>query len=184
MDFSESPMKPWQGPSKNLHREGIQSFRVRHGCLRWSRRHACLQHCKVVGNITGSWSPENAGILSAFGIGEAVIERFAEKQVLLPLSQARISELLPDLESEALGKLADEGVDSDQAVIRNRMVFMRFEGQESTIEVNWISEEHLLKDFRSAYTVLYGHWSEGRIIEIESVKVVASATGKSNRYLE
>ena len=119
--------------------------------------------------------PDNAGLLSAFGIGEAVMERFAEKQVLKPLDNSDfISELLPELEEKAIGKLQSEGVPVKDVIIRNRLVFLRFLGQESTIEVSWKSSKQIIDDFQSAYESVYGHWSEDRVVEVESVRVVAS----------
>lgn len=130
-------------------------------------------------NISKVLVPENAGLLSAYGIGEALIERFAEKQVLKPLTpDDKIAELLPDLEKEALGKLLAEGVKENEAEIRSKLVFLRFIGQESTIEINWESREQAMKDFRRAYMSVYGHWNEDRVVEVESVRVVASAMKK------
>ncbi len=137
-----------------------------------------MHACSIAGllNINKVLIPENAGLLSAYGIGEAVIERFAEKQVLKPLQHTyNISNLFPDLEEEALRKLLAEGVNKEDSIIRSRLVFLRFKGQESTIELSWSSLEQLIKDFRSAYMALYGHWNDDRIVEIESVRVVASA---------
>ncbi|MFH0759191.1 MAG: hydantoinase B/oxoprolinase family protein [Bacteroidota bacterium] len=120
--------------------------------------------------------PENAGILSAYGIGEAVIERFAEKQVLKPLDDScLIAEILPQLEAEALSSLREEGIDGKNALIRSRQVFLRFMGQESTIETAWTTREQITEDFKAAYSSVYGHWNEERTIETESVRVVASA---------
>jgi 5-oxoprolinase (ATP-hydrolysing) len=119
--------------------------------------------------------PLDAGLLSAYGIGEARIERFAEKQVLKTTKQVEsLDTLFPELEQEALGKLLSEGVEEGNTCIRSRLVFLRFLGQEATIEVNWISREQLLNDFREAYLGIYGHWSENRAIEVESIRVVAS----------
>lgn len=136
-----------------------------------------MHACSMAGllNMSRIVIPDNAGLLSAFGIGEAVIERFAERQVLKALNNSEfISELLPELEKEAMGKLLKEGVPVDEMIIRKRLVFLRFMGQESTIEVSWKTNEQLLADFQSAYQSVYGHWSEDRVVEIESVRVVAS----------
>ncbi|MEN8155558.1 MAG: hydantoinase B/oxoprolinase family protein [Bacteroidota bacterium] len=143
-----------------------------------------MHACSIAGllNVNKVLIPENAGLLSAYGIGEALIERFAEKQVLKPLNQAyKIADLLPDLEEEALGKLLTEGVAGKDVIIRSRLAFLRFMGQESTIEVSWSSPEQILTDFRSAYMAIYGHWSDDRIIEIESVRVVASVVKRASR---
>ena len=143
-----------------------------------------MHACSIAGllNISKVLIPENAGLLSAYGIGEALIERFAEKQVLKPLHHTNlIADLLPGLEKEALRKLLEEGVNEKDAIIRSRLVFLRFMGQESTIEINWSSQEQIIKDFREAYISVYGHFNENRIVEIESVRVVASTRKKESR---
>ena len=126
-------------------------------------------------NISTVLVPGDAGLLSAYGIGNAVFERFAERQVLRALDEAGIHSLLPDLEREAREKMADEGIRDGDVQIRGRLVFMRFRGQESTIEVNWENPAQVKRDFREAYTTMYGHWSDERVIEVESVRVVASS---------
>lgn len=146
-----------------------------------------MHACSIAGllNMSTVLIPENAGLLSAYGIGEAVIERFAEKQVLKPLNNAyKIADLLPDLEEEALKKLHSEGINEKEAMIRSRLVFLRFIGQESAIEVSWSSQEQIIRDFRSAYMSIYGHWSDDRAVEIESVRVVASTMQKRDQIID
>lgn len=143
-----------------------------------------MHACSMAGllNMSRIVIPDNAGLLSAYGIGEAVIERFAERQVLKALDNSGfISEILPELEKEAMDKLLEEGVPLDEVIIRKRLVFLRFMGQESTIEVNWNSNDQLIADFRSAYQSVYGHWSEDRVVEIESLRVVASVEKERKR---
>jgi 5-oxoprolinase (ATP-hydrolysing) len=145
--------------------------------------HACsiagLLHMKTV------LIPDNAGLLSAFGIGEAVIERFAEKQVLQPLSRFHIlTDLFSALEEEARENLRSEGIAENEITIRSCLLFLRFEGQESTLEIEWSSEERIRQDFRSAYMTVYGHFNEERQVEIESVRVVASAQKQGSQKLK
>jgi len=136
--------------------------------------HACsiasLLHMKTV------LIPDRAGVLSAYGIGEAVIERFAETQVLKPLDRwEEVNALLPGMDKDALGRLEKEGVNPEHTEIRSRRAYLRFRGQESNIEVEWGPAGKLLKDFRKAYESMYGHWNKNRQVEIEAVRVIASA---------
>jgi 5-oxoprolinase (ATP-hydrolysing) len=117
--------------------------------------------------------PRDAGLLSARGLGDAVVERFAQSQVLRRLDAAE-----PGLEAtlDSLGREACERVDREtdrtgSAIVRRRIVLMRFEGQESTMEI-----EHgpdLRSSFEAQYRHVYGHLP-AREIEIESLRVVAS----------
>ncbi len=145
-----------------------------------------MHACSIAGllGIVKVLIPENAGLLSAYGIGEAVIERFAEKQVLKPLQgDNQLADLFPGLEIEAFKKLRAEGVSERRTMIRSRKVFLRFKGQESTIEIDWISKDKLLNDFREAYMAIYGHWSADRIVEVESIRVVASEMKENSREI-
>ena len=58
------------------------------------------------------FGPSDAGLLSARGLREAVMERFAERQLLLPLSElsARLPNTIAELEQQALGRLQAEGL--------------------------------------------------------------------------
>jgi 5-oxoprolinase (ATP-hydrolysing) len=120
--------------------------------------------------------PADAGLLSAYGIGEAAIERFAEKQILQNFSKdLQLEKWFSETESLATEKLKDEGVDEASIEISRRMIFMRFQGQESGLEIQYSDIDHCLVDFKSQYMAIYGHWTEDREIEIESLRVVASS---------
>ena len=118
--------------------------------------------------------PYDAGLLSAYGIGHALIERFAEYQVLKPYDSVKnIDGLLEELKEEALGRLASEGVTA--GVVRAVYFYMRLQGQESTLEVVLDEKEGVKDVFRKKYESVYGHWIEDRPIELESIKVIASS---------
>lgn len=135
-------------------------------------QHICTIASEI--GISDILIPLDAGLLSAYGLGHALIEQFAEKQVLKLLSEteADLNADFTELEQEARQKLLEIEEVSRDIQIREKLVFMRLKGQDSTLEVNFSSE--LKQDFREAYEQRYGHWIEGREIEIESIRVVAS----------
>ncbi len=120
--------------------------------------------------------PEDAGLLSAYGIGHAPMERFAEKQVLLSLEECEknLSGLFRETEREATLKLRGEKVDEKEIMIRDRLVFMRFREQESSLEIPWQEGRDLGDTFRKEYQRVFGHWNSRSEIEIESIRVIAS----------
>jgi len=115
--------------------------------------------------------PRDAGLLSALGLGAAVIERFAHRQILEPL--ARVADRLPgwldELGREATGAVAAEGVPGG---VRRRIVNLRFMGQDEALPVE---TEPFDEAFAVAYRQIYGYAPEGRTIEVESIRVVASS---------
>ncbi len=120
--------------------------------------------------------PKDAGLLSAYGIGNAAVERFAEKQILQNLKkiQDNIPEYFTKIEVEAIQKLKDEGFKENEIEIRQRMVFLRFKGQDSSLEIPFSEPEKLISDFHEQYQKIYGHTVSNRKIEVETLRVVAS----------
>ncbi|MDZ7771413.1 MAG: hydantoinase B/oxoprolinase family protein [Balneolaceae bacterium] len=145
---------------------------------------AGAQHACAIASQLGAGTvlvPPEAGLLSAWGLGQAVIEEFAEAQVLEELESAggRLPGLVNQLAERAACKVVGEGVPEEEIRVRRRLLFMRLEGQDATLEIEWednASTESLAGRFREAYRRRYGHWVEGRAIEVESVRVAASGT--------
>ncbi len=134
------------------------------------------QHaCSIAGllGIEKIIIPYAAGLLSAFGIGNADVEVFAEKLVLKPWSAVNDHALLwRELQNQAFDNLQDQGYDQAQLKVKKRLYYLRFKGQENTIETEDIGNVPEL--FKEAYEKLYGHWLEGPEIEIESLKLIAT----------
>jgi 5-oxoprolinase (ATP-hydrolysing) len=120
--------------------------------------------------------PADAGVLSAFGLGHAVREQFAEEQVLQPLKTVKenLEGRITRLAEAAKDKLLKEGVSGDQIEIRRRLVHMRLEGQEAPLEIPYANKQSLRAQFKDAYERYYGHWIPDRDVEVESLRVVAS----------
>ncbi len=133
--------------------------------------------------------PADAGLLCCLGLGHATVERFAERQVLRPLDECAPSlpGVLEELGGDALRALAEdtdyateEGVAKERGVgrvvggtVRRRIVHLRLAAQESTLAVEWAP--NLRAAFEARYRATYGHSPEGRALEVESVRVVASS---------
>jgi len=141
-------------------------------------QHACAVARRL--GITSVVVPRDAGLLSAWGLGEAAVERIAERQVLLRLEVVgpSLETMLQELADGARAAVAAEGIDPARVVVRRRMVQVRLAGQESSLTV-----EHpeggaagsLAAAFVNQYRAMYGHEPPERAIEIESVRVVASS---------
>lgn len=136
------------------------------------------QHACAVAGLLGIGTvlvPADAGLLSAWGLGRAVVERFAARQILRPLEEVRrdLPRLLAELAGEAAGAVEAEGVPAGGIVIRRRVVRMRLEGQESPLDLEDPDDPE--RAFRAAYRELYGYDPPSRPVEVESLRVVASS---------
>jgi 5-oxoprolinase (ATP-hydrolysing) len=141
---------------------------------------AGAQHaCAVAGllGITRVVVPADAGLLSALGLGAAVVERFAHRQVLEPLERvrSRLAGWLAELGEEAAAAVETEGIAPEEIEVRRRLLNLRFAGQEASLAVEYGGDEAIEPAFGAAYREIYGYAPEGRAIELESVRVVASS---------
>ena len=142
-----------------------------------------LHACKIAEllDIQTVILPYDGGLLSAYGIGEAQVERFAQRQVLKKLEncQTDLPAILDDLANEASADLLTEGFSKNETGIKSCLLYLRFQGQESSIEIGMpfpMSEEHAAqteRTFEEKYRHLYGYYPGNREVEVESVKVVA-----------
>ncbi len=143
-------------------------------------QHACaVAELLGVGTIV---APREAGLLSALGLGAAVVERFAQRQVLalLEVVEGELERALGELAERAAAEVAAEGVDRAEIVVRRRQANLRFIGQEATLELEVgprgdVGGRPLAAAFRERYEALYGYRPPKRPIEVDSLRVVASS---------
>ncbi len=127
-------------------------------------------------NIKTILLPKDAGILSAFGISKAKIERFAEASLIQIFDEIfckNLFQTFEKLENEVVLKLENDGVLSDNIQFKNHFLYLRFKGQDSSLEIEWSDYEEVINKFKEKYVSIYGHWVENRAIEIESIRVIA-----------
>lgn len=123
--------------------------------------------------------PADAGLLSAAGLAQARIERFAERQVLCALGPAGpiLEPIVRELADDAARRVAAEGASPASIGIRRRIAQLRIRGQESSIAIDLdaaATDADAARLFHDRYRQLYGHPPPDRPIELESVRVVAS----------
>lgn len=147
------------------------------------------QHACAVAELLGIdtvLAPRDAGLLSALGLGTAVVERFVQEQVMAPLAElaATLAATLARLADAACEAVVAEGVEAHRVAVRRRLVFLRLVGQESTLEVELGDEAtgtgdtlraQLGEAFARRYREVYGYPPPERPIEVESLRVVASS---------
>jgi 5-oxoprolinase (ATP-hydrolysing) len=145
---------------------------------------AGAQHACAVAGLLGLGTvlvPADAGLLSALGLGAAVVERFVERQVLAPLAEVggELEGWFGELGRQACAAVAAEGEREPGIRVRRRLLNLRFAGQDTALTVEHRSGMDVAPAFVAAYRAIYGYEPEGRTIEVESLRVVASAGGSS-----
>ncbi len=119
--------------------------------------------------------PYDAGLLSAYGIGHARVERMAGYQVLdsWDAFRPKLDEVRTSLEQEVFRQLIAEGCDEDALAIDKVSLFLRLKGQEYALEVPWQNDLAMIPErFERAYKKLFGYFPDNRGLEVESLKVI------------
>lgn len=125
--------------------------------------------------------PQYAGLLSAFGIKNASIERFAEKQILQTFNELSFQELLQEFDKliqNAIQKVHTEGVGFERIFIKKQLIYCRLKGQDAAIDVPF--DKAFVDSFKNKYETIYGHWIGNREVEIESIRVIAAEKREDN----
>ena len=118
--------------------------------------------------------PPLAGLLSAFGLGKAKPEEFSSMQILKPFEkvQNNIDTWIDELSESASQRLLNSFKTVAEVVrVSRKILSLRFQGQETTIEIDYDESGNILSSFKEHYSERFGHWIEDRTIELESIRV-------------
>lgn len=129
--------------------------------------------------------PRDAGLLSAFGMGQASIERLAEKQVLQLWEELEtpLDQLIADVFSEARSQLQQEGFEDVLPQPARVLLYLRFSGQDTPLELRYQEGMSVVQAFRESYQQQFGYLPAGRGIELESIKIFAATSSPSTHLL-
>ncbi|WP_171037925.1 hydantoinase B/oxoprolinase family protein [Dyadobacter luticola] len=141
--------------------------------------HAC-QLAELL-NMNSVIIPYDAGLFSAVGIGEALVSTIVSKQILLPWnnSQNQIEFWKNELTTAAGNILKAQNVESFEVAFCT--CFLRFAGQENTIETDY-DGENTIADFEKSYRAQFGYYPANLIVELESLKLKLQEKGVKSEF--
>ncbi len=126
--------------------------------------------------------PPEAGLLSAYGLHHAHIERFAQTQILKNLSSvvAQIPRLLEDLIQQARQQLIqDLGRGSADITVRRQIAELRLSGQDATLSLEISDPQTLSDQFHVHYLKIFAYSPDPQAnIELTTLRVVISPADK------
>ena len=130
-------------------------------------QHACALADML--NMNRVVIPYDAGLLSAYGIGQAKTEVVKEKLIL-----KKLSEVLNDLDGyfNMLQEEVRGNAENKFFEVRDQLIFFRLKGQETSLQIQYHESKTIIKAFIEKYKKVYGHWMEGRDIEVDSIRIV------------
>ena len=120
-----------------------------------------------------------AGVLSAYGMGLADVRAIRERTLETALDAASmpaIDSALDSLEAEARRAVLEQGVAADRVSAVRRLA-LRYDGTDSTLDIEHGGREAVLAAFEAAHRRRYGFTSPGRAIVVESAGAEAIGAG-------
>ena len=120
-----------------------------------------------------------AGILSAYGMGQADVRRHQAQAILKPYSPANLSELEPifeQLAAAALEEVRAEGVPEVLIQPPVRSLDLRYAGVEATLNVVCPTDGDYAARYGELHQQLYGYQHAGRSLEITAARVEVVGT--------
>ena len=120
--------------------------------------------------------PSDAGLLSAYGLFEARLEEIESRQILKNLTDVEdnLDQYFRGLEERSVEKLTKQTLNKNSIEITARLIYLRYSGQDTSLEINWSPDNDLLRNFEQNYLEKFGHQLSDRSVEVESIRVVAS----------
>lgn len=120
--------------------------------------------------------PFDAGLLSAYGMGKANVQRFIHRQILLPWEdfQTQVASTVEALYQEAITMLEKEGFPRHETVKGEALLYLRLTNQDNTLEIPFEATDNVATDFEEKYRETFGYFPAGRKIDVESIKVIAT----------
>ncbi len=135
--------------------------------------HACdIAECLGMSEII---IPKEAGLLSAYGLDRASLERFEEQQIQRSINDPDLPRLLDEVDQKAIEALRKTGV---EGTISRRLAEMRLSGQDATLTIDIHPGDDSRVRFRKQYEDTFGYLPPAdRTIDIVSYRAIAG-TGR------
>lgn len=125
-----------------------------------------------------------SSLLSAYGLGQAAIARFATRDLRCALAEdviPQVERVLAELEDELRPALRREGLAEDQIAAPRRWLALHYSGQDSTLDVEAPRGADWRRAFEHAHRRLYGFAFAGRSVWVAAVRLELSSTTPSPR---
>lgn len=146
-------------------------------------QHACLVAERIA--ITSIMIHPLSGVLSAYGMGLAVVRSLQQQSLdipLLPATMAQIDQALVVLSQQVIEDLTKQSIASEQISVR-RQLMLRYHGSDNVISVDVRSIEQMTAQFRAQHLKTFGFVNDAHQLIVNSIECEATSgeQGTGNR---
>lgn len=143
------------------------------------------QHACAIATILGIEKiivPYDAGLLSAYGIGQSSVTRINEKLLLTPLDSMTpsLQETIDLLHRKNIKEFQGDGFTNHDITLTSALIFLRLQGQETSLEIDITNGKDAKSEFVKQYKKIYSTSIPERTIEVESIRVISTIVHKED----
>lgn len=139
-------------------------------------QHACGVASRL--GMTVVLSPADSGLLSAYGLSKARVERVVERSFLGPIEAGSVKKAESAMIEEGQASVSEVGETGE--VIR-KTALVRFRGQDSTLEIEYDEPEDLQELHRAKFSQVFGYYPDQKDLEIHSLRMRVAGNHPENR---
>ena len=112
--------------------------------------------------------PADSGLLSAYGLSRAQIERLIDHPVLGPIVPEKIKEMEQEIITRGKAELLEMG---EQGEVIEKRAFIRLVGQDSSLEIIYREPESLVSLFQQKFEQVFGYFPSHAEFELHSLRI-------------
>lgn len=122
------------------------------------------------------FSPADSGLLSAYGLSQARIERMVERSVLSPVDPQSLAELEEQMIAEGQNAIEQLG---QKGSVAGKCAFVRLLGQEVPLEIEYSQTQEIENLYRKKFERVFGYFPDGRELEVHSLRLLVAGNSLS-----
>ena len=112
--------------------------------------------------------PADSGLLSAYGLSCARVERLIEQPVLGPLIPEKIRKIEEEMITRGKAELLEMG---EQGELLEKTAFIRLAGQDSSLEIVYSEPDQLEDQYRQKFEQVFGYFPSHAKIEVHFLRI-------------
>lgn len=117
------------------------------------------------------FSPADSGLLSAYGLSQARVERVVERSVLGPVDPQTLGQMEEDMTAFGLSALEKLG---QQGKVAGKSAFVRLLGQDVPLEIEYSQTREIESLYRQKFQRVFGYFPSGRELEVHSLRLLVA----------
>ena len=121
--------------------------------------------------------PADSGLLSAYGLSRARVQRLIESPVMEPLEVADIFKIEEKMIVSGKAEFSQIG---EEGEVLEKRAFIRLVGQDSPLEIIYQKPESLASGYQEKFENIFGYYPEKANLELHSIRILLAGSDQES----